>query len=89
MTDHYFKNHHSDGRIENYHFFVDDIDTILDLLNEVQQNGKIKMEAISEGQFNAEQVGTSQKIHLHEDKMVDGDAGGETVGWFEHYELKS
>lgn len=87
MHDFYYQIHQQDGRIENQHLCVNDVDIFLDLTNEVRTKVK-KMAGISIDQWNSQRTDKgANKVNIHRDMHEVNDAAGEYVGYIEHYEL--
>lgn len=86
---------HKDGRIENFHYCVNDVDAILDMQNSLKKKGS-QINFISEAQWEDEKsirVKTDYefeypcKIAIHQDLEFPGDAQGAKIGYLQHYTL--
>lgn len=90
-ADIYYKVQHKDGRIEHYHFYAfsdDGVNAMLDLMNELNQRGKIKsLSGISRGDFMLNVTEKQGPIDIHLDLNIPNDAQGEKIAYMEHYEL--
>lgn len=84
--DFYYQIYQLDGRVENHHLQVEDEDIYLDLINDVR--GKCKsLETISKYEFLIGSEPDTMRVSIYADKYQDNDAGGEYLGYIEHYEL--
>lgn len=84
----YYQIHQLDGRIENFHLSVMDINIFLDMISDLR--GKIKgINSIQKDVFrNSVRFGdTIKKVRIHDDLYKPNDAQGVYIGYLEHYEL--
>lgn len=87
-TDVYYKIHHVDGRVENFHFnsVNENIDWIIDSINEIRKKGN-KIFFLKKNDYLREGYSKDGIINIHLDLSEPNDANGEKIGYMEYYIL--
>lgn len=73
---------HPDGRIEKWHFHLNDPEVYDDLVNKITP--MVKVDCLPPDDFDDEQA---FRVALHRDLHKAGDAQGERIGFIEYYEI--
>lgn len=83
----YYKITHKDGRVENYHIYMEDMSLFAEQIQNLLNDKTCKLKPISKKQFKKEAPKLYNKVNINKDLNKLGDALGECIGYLEHYQL--